>query len=342
MPVNDQLRITTTTQDYFLPRLVDVILNSNVLFTRMVGKAKKWRGEQLKQAIKYKKNTTGTSFAGADLLSTTATDNRDKMKYDPKFYQITSVVHLDELSVNATPDGFLNLADITLQSDAEDMADSLGTIFFGDGTGNSSKDPNGLENLVDDGTNVATIGGLTRSSYAGNVLKSTVTASGGTLTLAKLDTLESAVGSGAQRPTLHVVTETIWNLYGQLLAPQERIVKTEATMRGGVVGGTGYSALFYRGKPVIADEKCTSGVWYALNEDFIDWYALPMADTEPVKYKNQIEGNDYSQVTGLGFSWSGWIKPANAATRIAHIYLGGNLVTFNPKRHGKLTGITAI
>jgi len=29
-------------------------------------------------------------------------------------------------------------------------------------------------------------------------------------------------------------------------------------------------------------------------------------------------------------------------TSVGHIYLGGELVTFNPKRHGKLTGVTAI
>jgi hypothetical protein len=55
-----------------------------------------------------------------------------------------------------------------------------------------------------------------------------------------------------------------------------------------------------------------------------------------------MEGNDYGQPMGLGFSWSGWIKPSNSATVIGHIYLGGNLVSFNPKRHGKLTGVTGV
>ena len=47
--------------------------------------------------------------------------------------------------------------------------------------------PLGLAALVDDGTSVSTIGGISRSTYT--TLKGTVTASSGTLTLAKLDTL---------------------------------------------------------------------------------------------------------------------------------------------------------
>ena len=68
-----------------------------------------------------------------------------------------------------------------------------------------------------------------------------------------------------------------------------------------------------------------------------------MAMTEAIKYRSQdIEGNDYSNVEGLGFSWSGWIKPSNSASIVGHIYLGGELISQNPKRHAKLTGITSI
>lgn len=65
-------------------------------------------------------------------------------------------------------------------------------------------------------------------------------------------------------------------------------------------------------------------------------------DSEPVQYKATIEGNDYSDVMGLGFSFSGWIKPANADAIIAHTYFGGQFITENPKRHAKLTGITGV
>lgn len=332
-------RIQTTVQSKYLPFTVDTILNSNVLFQRVVRGAKKWSGRKIEVPIKYAKNTTGTSFRGFDTFSTSATDNRVKMEFTPSFYQITVALPGDELSVADTEDKVLDLMKITIQSDTEDMADDLGTIFYADGTGNGSKDPLGLAALCDDGTAVATIGGLSRSTYA--TLASTVTASSGTLTLAKVDTLWSAVTSGSQKPTATYTTEAVFNLYGQLLRPQERIPKEASRMKG-LVGGTGFTALEYNAKPIVADEKCTSGAFIMVNENFVDWYALPYFNAKPISYKSQIEGNDYSAPLGLGFSWSDWVIPANSASVVGHIYFGGQFITTNPKRHGKLTGITGI
>lgn len=332
-------RIQSTVQTDYLPFAVDTVLNSNVLFQRVVRAAKKWSGRTLRVPIKVSKNSTGTSFRGFDTFSTSATDNRQVLEFTPAFYQITCALPGDELSVADTDDKVLDLMKLTIQSDTEDMADDLGTIFYAEGTGNSSKDPLGLAALVDDGNSVANIGGLARSTYT--TLQSTVTASSGTLTLAKVDTLWSNVTSGAQKPSAIYTTETVFNLYGQLLRPQERIMKEAGRMKA-LVGGTGFSALEYNAKPVIQDEKCTSGAFIMLNENFVDWYALPFFNAKPIAYKSQIEGNDYDAPLGLGFSWTDWIIPANSASVVGHVYFGGQFITTNPKRHGKLTGITSI
>jgi hypothetical protein len=107
-------------------------------------------------------------------------------------------------------------------------------------------------------------------------------------------------------------------------------------------GGSGFDALEYNGKPVLMDEKCTSGAFIALNENYLEWYALPFFGTKAVSYKSQIEGNDYEAPIGLGFSWSDWIIPDNAGTVVGHIYFGGQFVVTNPKRQGKLTGVTGV
>lgn len=343
-------RVTTTTQSHLVPKVVDTILNSNVFATRMLSRAQKFNGERMKFPVKYAKNTTGTSFAGFDTFSTAATNNRVNLEFVPKFYQITCALPLDELSANASEEGVLNLAKIELASTANDAADDIGSLFYGDGTGNGSKDFLGLEAIVDDATNAATFGTLARSTYT--TLKATVTASSGTLTLAKMDTLYNNAASGSQKPSLGLCSESIFAWYGQLLQPTERIAKDVSMMKSpgnmgkvgtGLVGGTGFTGLFFKGFPILADEKSTSGVLYFVNEDFLDWYALPMAMTSPVKFRSQdIDGNDYAEVEGLGFSWSDWIKPTNSASVVGHVYLGGELISPNPKRHAKLTGITGI
>jgi hypothetical protein len=332
-------RIKTTVNTKYLPYVVDTTLNSNVFAQRMLRAAKKWSGRTIRVPIKVSKNITGTSFRGMEVLSVSPTDNRQFMEFDPSFYQISCVLPLDELSVADTDEAVLDLMKLTLQSDTEDMADDIGTLMYADGTGNGSKDPLGLAALVDDGSTISTIGGLSRSTFT--TLASVVTASSGVLSLAKMDTLWNGVTSGNVKPTAFYGTETVFSLYGQLLRPQERIPKEFSTIKG-LSGGTGFETLTYMGKPIFADEKATSGLLLALNENFIDWYGLPVFGAKAVAYKSQIKGNDYNAPVGLGFSWSDWITGQNVAGYVGHIYLGGQMITTNPRRHGKLTGITSV
>jgi len=320
--------------------VVDTILNSNVFATRVLMSAKPWVGEKIKKAIKYEKNTNGGSFDGFDTFTTAAVDNRLNLEFEAKFYQKGVTIALTETSKNkADPNRAADLAELELASAAEDMADDIGTIFYSDGTGNSSKDFLGLEAIVDDGTNAATYGGQTRATYT--TLNSTVTASSGTLTLAKMATLYNSASSGSVKTTLGLCSETIFSLYEKLLNPQERIAKDVPMMKGGLTGGTGFTGLYFKGFPILADEKATSGVLYFVNENFLEWRALPVDKTNPVKFRAVIEGNDYTRVEGLGFSWSDWVRPANQAALVSQIYLGGELWSSNPKRHAKLTGITS-
>jgi len=310
----------------------------------MLTSAAKWDGEKIRKSIKVSKNPQGGSFSGLDTFSTSAVDTRQYLEFPAKFYEKPVVIPLTELSLNqADPQRPFNLMNAEVKSTAQDMADDIAELLYGTGTGNGSKDFLGLEAIVDNGTNAATYGGLTRATYT--TLNSTVTASSGTLTLAKMATLYSAVSSGAVKTSLGLTTEAIFNLYEQLLQPQERIMKDVSVMRGskGMFGSTGFTGLAYKGFPILADEKCTSGVLYFVNEDFLEFRALPMAKTTAVPYRAvDIEGNDYTNVEGFGFSFSDWIIPSNQASVIGHIYLGGELWSSNPKRHGKLTGITSV
>lgn len=349
-------RVTTTTQSKLMPFLIDTFLNSNVFATRQMGAAKRFSGERMKFPIKWKGNITGTSFAGYDTFSTAATDNRVNMEFVPKFYQITVTVPLDEVWVNNTDEKVMDLIGVEIMGSAQDMASDIGTIFYGDGTGNGSKDFLGLAAIVDDGGAVATYGTLSRSTYTN--IQGTDTASSGTLTLAKMDTLYNAATSGAQHPTTGFTTEAVFSLYGQLLQPQERINKDVSMIKSmgnmgkagtGFQGGTGFTGLFFKGFPILADEKCTSGELYFINENYLDFYALDASKAskaglaESIPYKSvDIQGNDYSSMEGLGFCWSGWVKPTNSASIVGHVYLGGELIGTNPKRNAVLDGVTSV
>lgn len=331
-------RVDTVTNNYLVPDVVDTVLRGNVFATRMLGKAKKFRSSTMLFPIKYTKGVAGQSFAGFDTLPTSASDTRVNMTYTPRFYACNVALPLTELSANATEMRVLELATIEMRSRAQDMADDIGTILYLDGTGNDSKDFNGLASVVSDSV---TIGGLSRSTYT--TLQSTVTASGGTLTLAKMRTLWNAVSDPGQQPTMILVTKAIFGFYESLLQPQERIYKEATLLPKNLGGTTGFKTLEYIGTPVLADQKCTSGVMFFLNEDYLDFYGLPVFGAEPAKVASaDISGNNYDAAPGLGFSWSGWVKPSNAASVNGFVYAGGDLITDNPRRHGKLTGITGV
>ena len=349
-------RVTTTTQSKLMPYLIDTFLNSNVFATRQIGAAKRWSGERMKFPIKWKGNITGTSFAGYDTFSTAATDNRVNLEFVPKFYQITVTVPLDEVWVNNTDEKVMDLIGVEIVGSAQDMANDIGTLFYSDGTGNGSKDFLGLEAIVDDGGDVATYGTLSRSTYT--TIQGTDTASAGTITLAKMSTLYNAASSGSQHPTCGFTTEAVFALYESLLQPQERIAKDVAMIKRqgnmgkegtGFQGGTGFTGLFFKGFPVLADEKCSAGELYFINENFVDFFALDPAKAskaglaEAIPYKSvDIRGNDYSDMPGLGFCWSGWVKPTNSASIVGHVYLGGELIGSNPKRNAVLLDITSV
>lgn len=99
--------------------------------------------------VKWQKGVAGTSFAGFDTFSTAASDTRVNLLFVPKFYETNVVLPLDEISANSTDERVLDMAKLEIASRAQDMADSIGTLFMGDGTGNGSKDFLGLNAIVD-------------------------------------------------------------------------------------------------------------------------------------------------------------------------------------------------
>ena len=145
------------------------------------------------------------------------------MVYNPRFYAINVALPGTEIAANNTIQKVMDLATVEMRGRAQDMADDIGTLLYADGTGNGNKDFLGLAAIVDDGSAVSTIGGLSRSTYT--TLASTVTASSGTISLAKMRTLYNAIADASVVPTTSYTTYTIWQLYESLLQPQERIMK---------------------------------------------------------------------------------------------------------------------
>lgn len=310
----------------------------------MLSKTKRFGAATMDFPIKFQVGTAIQSFLGFDALPTSFTDTRVLMKYNPKFVAANVALAGTDILANNTAAKVLDLTKVEMQSRAQDLADGLGTMLWSDGTGNSSKDLLGLGAIVDDGTSVATIGGLSRATYT--TLKSTVTAAS-TLSLATMRTLWNAISDASIAPTRAYTDYPSWALYERLLQPQEKIFK-EVNIVPNYKGYEGFAGLMYAGMEIVPDRKATSGVMAFLNENFLDFYGLD-ADLEAFEGSKKVDvagklftGNQYNEVGNLGFYWTGFIKVNTQFAFNSFIVLAGNLCTDNPRRHGKLTGITTV
>lgn len=356
-------RVEATTQRNLHRKVVDLILGSTAFGTRFLGMGKRFNGKTMDFPVKVTDSGLGEWFTGLETLSTAASQNKIELSYSHTGFAQPVVSIMLESMANSGPQQVIDLDVYKLEEAKAEAVEAIGEAVFGTGAGDQML---GLEALVDDGTNAATIGGQTRSSY--DPLDSAVTASGGTLSLAKLATLYSAVSAGAlanEAPSINVTTETIWDLYESLLTPAVRAEYTSVgynalPLRAAAVvksaaqlgGHAGFTALTYKGIPVIKDEKCTEGVWYSLNERYL-FYAG--RDIVPSKFAGQlsklslgvsktIEGTAAENVPPKSYGWfhqASQMMP-NQGGMIGRLYLVGQGIVTSPRRQGKLTGIIGV
>lgn len=362
-------RVLSQTRQYLLPKVVYNVLGSNVLAARLVGNGLKGKGVAVEKAIKHTLSGSASSFSGLDTFQAAQLDTKIRLTYDMR--AIRQPVGVAGLEIMANQDAEVQSTDLVkeaLEETQDELFDALGDYLYGTGTGNSGKDPLGLGAIVDDGTDVTTIGGQSRSTYS--VLNATRTSlSGVALTLARMATLYSAVSSGTSTstPTLMISNETVWDLYESLLTP---IVREQYSMMGyynvtsekgskatrgsheGLVGTHGFVGLSYKGIPYARDEKATAQAMFMLNENFIDWYGWPASGEttrttgyEPISFGHTQVETSYSEApmsNFTGFNWSGFKSPTNQFAGIADIILVGNLTSFRPNRNGKFVSVTTV
>jgi hypothetical protein len=328
-----------------------------------MGNGKPFNGKTFDIPIKVVDSELGEFFVALETLSSQASDTLIELSYAHTAFAQPVVSVMLESMANSGVEQSIDLDAFKLEEAVAEAVQRLGTAVFGTGSGD---EPLGLEAQVDDGTNATTIGGQSRTTYS--VLDSTVTASGGTLTLNKLATLEDAVraaGIESERPTIHVTTKTVWSLYEQLLQPNVRaeyasvgypalrlrgnsIIRSEAELKG----HAGFTALSYRGKPVIADDAATSGVWYMLNENYLEWRGRTVV---PAAYRDvltKVNLGSPSTIDGVSSqltppSDAGWFFQGRQAMpyqagMIGRIYAIGQICGSQPRRQGKLTGVTGV
>ena len=319
-----------------LAKIVAASLEANPLAGMVLKNSVKWVGESYKQPIKFQKNQTFQTYTGLDALSTNRSETTVNMEFDMKNASMAIALGNDELSKSQSDTSVTDKLRFKMEEAQVDLAEELGSIFYGSGAGS---DFNGLENIVDDGTTAATIGGLARATYS--VLNSNLTASGGTLTVAQMVAMHNAISDAGLQPDAIFCDRTVNALYEKLA---QTLNQYTALKPGQYTYNTGAQKLTFKGIPVHIDPKATAQTMYFLNSKMLKFargMAVTSAKEEAVGSKiTQMEGVPEGNMANLGFVWSGFKRPSNQNAVVGHLTLRGELIPKDPGRLGKITGIT--
>jgi len=349
--------IDTSTLVKLQAKTIDTVVNWSPLMVMFLRSQKKWQGERYKIAIKYTQNNNGTSFNGLQPFSTDTSEKFVSMYFDPTGREEPTNVAGINIDINKSQQ-VIDLLKREMQSDAQDLADYIAGRFW---TLQSGIEFLSVLDGVDDGTlGASSYGGLSRTTYP--TIKGNVTAGVGSLTMVKMATAYNNATHGPFHPNVVVTDKATWALYEKLLTPtlSTQILQTGLTgnpMFTGVTdsglanliapgtdlkGAAGFTALTYKGMPVVADDKCPTGYMVMLRSQDWGFYGLDATlegyKASSVLNNDQIEGV-YSIPNALGFAFSGFTVPINQYAISGHTILIGNLICQNPRNQAILTDI---
>lgn len=337
-------------RDQIAPKIVDTVLWGNIVLQIMLGMRKSSFTSDVKRyVVKTTTAWNGGSFSGLDRFNTNAVNTTQKLEFSPRMYEQPIVLPGDELSLSKTKDSVRNLQIQKGEEASQEMADGIGTLLYWDGTGNSNKDFLGLVAGCDDGTNVATYGGLSRATYT--TIKGNYDTTTTTITFTAIDAMLRSCNSGNEKVDLILTTEAIFDFIAALFTATNNQTNANTSTGGliktaisGLAWEAGFTSLFYKGVPIIADEKCTAEHVFFLNTKTWEFATVDnMFGTTPVALKSaEIEGQyDVNTEKSYGFNVSSTMMPTDQYGFISHLFLMGNLICKNPRRNGYMDDITA-
>lgn len=304
--------------DSYLPGLIDLVFNSNPLWVRLASKERLAfdGGDLIRQPILYDK-LTGGSYSGLDTFNTARVATKTVMMFDWSQYFVNLTVDgRTLLKTSGAGTRILDLVEAEMETARLTLADLLGIDLYLDGTGNSSKAMLGLIAGCDDGTNIASYGGITRDTSAqGTAVKGNLNTTGGNLSLALINTAMGSATIQPHRPDLAVTTQAMWDRFWERVQPSQR----EPVGPGfDDIARAGFTAINFNGAAVVVDSHVASGNLWLLNTDFIKLVIHRDRD----------------------FIFTGFQKPTAQDAMIGQILFAGQLIVQAPRLQVRMTGLS--
>jgi hypothetical protein len=313
--------ITSKTNKFIVPRMVDEVYKSSPIFTRLRTKNMERfeGGTSIRHPIMYAE-LKGGPFTRGSSFDTSYVNTDTALEVLIKNYYVNVTLYGTDNVLNRGPEAAMSYVESKMANAGLKMAKLLGTDLWLDGQGTNSTAIalDGMQAAIDDGVLYPSYGGITRSDIAtgDNVgINSYVLNVAGKLALSQVETAFGSCWFGSEHPDLLAMTQPIWDVLWNKIQPQQRFEEKDTD-----VAKIGFRAMRFNGSSAVVDQYLGSGYLYMFNTKYIQFWIT----TYP-KYQ---------------FGFTGWKESANTDDVSGQYLFAGNLLVVAPRLMGKLFGIT--
>jgi hypothetical protein len=313
--------ITSKTNKFIVPGLVDTVYKSSPVFTRLrTQNMERFEGgTSIRHPIMYAE-LKGGPFTRGGSFDTSYVQTDTALEVLVKYYYVNVTLYGTDNVLNRGPEAAMSYVESKMLNSGLKMAKLLGTDLWLDGQGVNSTAiaVDGFQASIDDGSNFAAYGGLTRAdiaSGANNGINSYYLNVGGNLALSQVQTAYGACWFGSEHVDLMATTQVVWDVFWNKIQPQQRFMESDTD-----VAKIGFQAFRYNGSSVVVDQYLPAGFMFGLNTKYIQFWITTYA-----KYQ---------------FGFTGWKEAQNTDDVAGQYLFGGNLLNIAPRLMFKLAGIT--
>lgn len=358
--IQNSARVDNLGNPKLYTKVVDQVLLSPTVMTRSMFGAKRFEGKVMDIDLDVVSDTQGQWVTGLEELNMSAVSTTVRSSFAHAAFTQPQVSIMLESFANAGSLGIINLDDFKYAKAAAQVVQAIGAAAFATGAGNQIL---GLESIIDNGTNAATIGGISRTTYS-QLNSYIVTVTSNKLTLATLDTLHDnvrAAGLSQEKPNITYTTKAVWTLYGQLLQPYVRQsyrevgydrlsnnMKWAQRSNPDLRASAGFDGLTYRTLTLIDDDFANAGQLYMVNEEYVNWYGrteVPDLYRDTIEHVNFEDSSAYEGTGAMaaeampssnhGFFYQAPAQMPTQGGKYARFWTIGNYIASSYRRHGK-------
>lgn len=262
-------------------------------------------GSIISQPILAQPNQTAITYSGADVLPTDSQEEFTTYELQWKQAQVSVTINtIDKLRVSGKR-AQLDLVKNKIESAYMALFDKMGQQVYANGTGNSSKDWDGIGGGINNAAGFQVYLGIDRLAnpwWQAQVFNPGALTN---LSTASMMTLWMACKTDEERIHLIVATKTGYATYWGLLTPQEWFVDPR-------VGNLGFENIAFQGSALVDDSGCPSNTMYFVNLDHV----------RMVVHRDR------------NFDFDGFIRPINQDTDTGHVFVAGNFEVRKPASCG--------